>query len=113
MKDENVESSRLTAIIVDDEPHAREALQSALKKHTEVDLLACCVNGLEAVKAVNECGCTPATKAKATASGTSARATVRPERTSTRMSVRENGAGVMAFTARRGPPSDRLLTKSE
>lgn len=54
MKDENVESSRLTAIIVDDEPHAREALQSALKKHTEVDLLACCVNGLEAVKAVNE-----------------------------------------------------------
>lgn len=54
MNDRAAGVSKLTAIIVDDEPHAREALAAALKKHAEVELLACCINGLEAVKAVNE-----------------------------------------------------------
>lgn len=44
----------LTVIVVDDEPHAREALETALQGHADLTLLASCVNGLEAVKAVNE-----------------------------------------------------------
>ena len=54
MNDETARTGKLTAIIVDDEPHAREALETALKKHEEVEIIATCVNGLEAVKAVNE-----------------------------------------------------------
>lgn len=44
----------LTAIIVDDEFHAREALASALSDHPKIEILEKCSNGLEAIKAVNE-----------------------------------------------------------
>ena len=54
MSDNSANANGVTAIVVDDEPHARDALEKALEKHVEVELLASCVNGLEAVKAVNE-----------------------------------------------------------
>lgn len=44
----------ITAIIVDDEPHARQALQHLLKAHPEITILAECENGKAAVKAVND-----------------------------------------------------------
>ena len=47
-------SRPIGCLIVDDEPHARKALQSALARHPEVELLGLCENGLQAVKAINE-----------------------------------------------------------
>ncbi len=47
-------SGKITALIVDDEPHAREGLKNALEKFEQLDVVALCENGLEAVKAVNE-----------------------------------------------------------
>jgi len=47
-------AEKITAIIVDDEPHAREALRIALAKHDMFEIIAECENGLQAVKAVNE-----------------------------------------------------------
>lgn len=44
----------ITVVIVDDEPHAREALEQALAGYDNLELLAVCENGLEAVKAVHE-----------------------------------------------------------
>jgi len=44
---------KLRAIVVDDEPHARESLCRLLKAHPEIDVVAECQNGLEAVKAVH------------------------------------------------------------
>lgn len=47
-------SEKISAIIVDDEPHARQAMQLALAQHTIIDIIGECENGLAAVKAVNE-----------------------------------------------------------
>jgi two-component system LytT family response regulator len=47
-------TKKISTIIVDDEPHAREGMQTALSKFTELDIVAVCENGLQAVKAVNE-----------------------------------------------------------
>lgn len=44
----------VTAIIVDDEPPAREGLSSLLAQFPELELVRVCENGLAAVKAVNE-----------------------------------------------------------
>lgn len=46
-------SARLTAIIVDDEAPARALLKEYLEAHADVELLAECANGFEAVKAAN------------------------------------------------------------
>ena len=45
---------RVSAVIVDDEELARSVLKEHLAAHPEVDLLAECANGFEAVKTVNE-----------------------------------------------------------
>ncbi len=45
---------KITTVIVDDEPHAREALRLALEKYDVFEIVAECENGLQAVKAVNE-----------------------------------------------------------
>ena len=52
MTDQN--SGKITALIVDDEPHARQGLQNALSKFDELEVIGLCENGLQAVKAVNE-----------------------------------------------------------
>lgn len=44
----------ITAIIVDDESHARQALGQLLADYPEIQVLAQCGNGVEAVKAVND-----------------------------------------------------------
>jgi two-component system LytT family response regulator len=44
----------IRAIIVDDEPLARQVLRELLEDHAEVEVLAECKNGFEAVKAVSE-----------------------------------------------------------
>lgn len=44
----------ISAIIVDDESHARQALEHLLKTHPEIEVVAYCENGKEAVKAVHE-----------------------------------------------------------
>ncbi len=45
---------KISAIIVDDEGHARQAMRHLLKDHPQIEVLAECENGLAAVKAVNE-----------------------------------------------------------
>ncbi|MFK7863216.1 MAG: LytR/AlgR family response regulator transcription factor [Pseudohongiellaceae bacterium] len=47
-------NNKIKALIVDDEPHAREGMQTALDKFDEIEVIAVCENGLQAVKAVNE-----------------------------------------------------------
>lgn len=47
-------SKPISCLIVDDEPHARQALQSALARLPEVEVIGLCENGLQAVKAINE-----------------------------------------------------------
>jgi two-component system, LytTR family, response regulator len=47
-------SSRLTAIIVDDEELARAVIREMLKGHSEIEILGECANGFEAVKMVTE-----------------------------------------------------------
>jgi len=49
----NDEASAITAIIVDDEPNARERLADLLQAHSELQVLELCENGLQAVKAVS------------------------------------------------------------
>ena len=44
----------IRAIIVDDEELARAALREMLARHTEIEVVAECANGFEAVKAVSE-----------------------------------------------------------
>jgi len=44
----------IPCLIVDDEHHARAALQTALAEHPEVEVIGLCENGLQAVKAINE-----------------------------------------------------------
>ena len=48
------QTGKITTVIVDDEPHARQGLQSALEKIDELDVIALCENGIQAVKVVNE-----------------------------------------------------------
>lgn len=45
---------KITAVIVDDEPHARQGLQNALAKFEQLEIVGVCENGLQAVKAVHE-----------------------------------------------------------
>lgn len=45
---------RMRVAIVDDEPLARAVLREYLASHADVEIVAECVNGFEAVKAVNE-----------------------------------------------------------
>jgi two-component system, LytTR family, response regulator len=45
---------KFRAIIVDDEPFARVGLKRALGRHEDVELVAECANGLEAVQAIEE-----------------------------------------------------------
>ena len=44
----------LTIVIVDDEAPARELIREYLEQHSDVQVVAECTNGLEAVKAANE-----------------------------------------------------------
>jgi len=48
------EPSALSAVLVDDEPLARELLRELLGAHTDVRIVAECANGFEAVKAITE-----------------------------------------------------------
>ena len=45
---------RIGAIIVDDEELARGLIREMLQKHSDIEVLAECANGFEAVKAVAE-----------------------------------------------------------
>ena len=47
-------NKKLTAVIVDDEELARAVLREMLSRHPEVEIVAECQNGFEAVKAVSE-----------------------------------------------------------
>jgi two-component system LytT family response regulator len=49
-----VSSEIIRAVIVDDEPPAREVLREFLAGYPEIEVVAECVNGYEAVKRVNE-----------------------------------------------------------
>ncbi len=49
-----MKESTISALIIDDESHARVALQHLLKDHPQIEILAECENGKEAVKAVND-----------------------------------------------------------
>jgi two-component system, LytTR family, response regulator len=44
----------LRAVIVDDEELARAYLRELLQSHPEIEIVAECANGFDAVKAVNE-----------------------------------------------------------
>ncbi len=46
--------NKIGALIVDDEELARQVLRELLQSHPEVEVLAECANGFEAVKAVTE-----------------------------------------------------------
>jgi two-component system, LytTR family, response regulator len=48
------DASRLAVVIVDDEAPARMLLRELLAAHTDIDIVAECSNGFEAVKAVSE-----------------------------------------------------------
>ena len=48
------ESKKIRAIIVDDEELARQVLRELLRSHPEIEIVAECANGFEAVKAVAE-----------------------------------------------------------
>jgi two-component system LytT family response regulator len=48
------EPKRMTVVIVDDEAPARALIREYLQEHADMDVVAECANGLEAVKAVNE-----------------------------------------------------------
>jgi two-component system LytT family response regulator len=52
---ENDGDRELTAIIVDDEELARLILREYLAAHPDIEIIAECANGFEAVKALNEC----------------------------------------------------------
>ncbi len=47
-------NSKIRAVIVDDEDLARQMLREFLAPHVEIDIIAECANGFEAVKAVTE-----------------------------------------------------------
>jgi two-component system, LytTR family, response regulator len=48
------ESNQLTAIVVDDEAHARTLIREYLTQHADIKVLAECSNGFEAVKAAGD-----------------------------------------------------------
>ncbi|MEJ5351155.1 MAG: LytTR family transcriptional regulator DNA-binding domain-containing protein [Melioribacteraceae bacterium] len=45
---------KVRTIIVDDEPHAREGLRIRLKDYKEIEIIAECSSGIDAVKKINE-----------------------------------------------------------
>ena len=45
---------KITAIVIDDESHARQALMHQLKAFPQIDVIAECENGMTAVKAIND-----------------------------------------------------------
>jgi two-component system LytT family response regulator len=45
----------IRTIIIDDEPLARELIQSYLKEYTNFEIIAQCTNGFEGLKAIQEC----------------------------------------------------------
>ena len=47
-------NSKIRVVIVDDEDLARQMLREYLASHTEIEIIAECANGFEAVKAVTE-----------------------------------------------------------
>jgi len=51
--DTHTDPGSITAIVVDDEPHARDGLNAMLENHAQLQVLSLCENGLAAVKAVN------------------------------------------------------------
>jgi two-component system LytT family response regulator len=46
--------TKIRAIIVDDEPHARQGMERALSDFSDLVIVGICENGLQAVKVVNE-----------------------------------------------------------
>jgi two-component system LytT family response regulator len=48
------ESARIRVLIVDDEPLARERIREILEQHPEIEVVGECINGREAIEAVNE-----------------------------------------------------------
>ncbi len=46
--------SKITTIIIDDEKLAREITKGYLKNHPEVEIVAECSNGFDAIKKINE-----------------------------------------------------------
>src|ERR1700761_9592241 len=48
------EAKKIRTIIVDDEDLARQVLREFISKHEEIEIIAECANGFEAVKAVTE-----------------------------------------------------------
>ncbi len=54
MNEADLEPRRLTAIIIDDEAPARALIREYLASHSDVEVLAECANGFEAVKAASE-----------------------------------------------------------
>src|ERR1700688_21643 len=48
------ETNQLTAIVVDDEAHARSLIREYLMQHADIKVLAECSNGFEAVKAAGD-----------------------------------------------------------
>jgi len=48
-------TTKLTAVIVDDEELARQVVREMLKSHPEIEVVGECANGFEAVKTVSEC----------------------------------------------------------
>ena len=47
-------SNKIRVVIVDDEELARQVLREFLSRHSEIDVIAECANGFEAVKTVAE-----------------------------------------------------------
>lgn len=47
-------NTRITALIVDDEQHARQALRNELQSYEQIEILGECSNGVEAIKAVHD-----------------------------------------------------------
>ena len=47
-------AARIRAVIVDDEELARQVLREFISAHSEIELIAECANGFEAVKIVTE-----------------------------------------------------------
>ena len=48
------ESSKTSALIVDDEPDQRLMIRNLLARHADVEIVGDCVNGYEAIEAIKE-----------------------------------------------------------
>jgi len=53
-RDAEITGKKIRAVIVDDEELARQVLREFLAQHSEIELIAECANGFEAVKSVTE-----------------------------------------------------------